>query len=54
MVETDAVGRIRRRGEILEVLLTGGEHYRVRWDDGHESLLFPGPDARVVHLAENE
>jgi hypothetical protein len=54
MVETDTVGRIRRRGEILEVLATGGEHYRVRWDDGHESLLFPGPDARIIHLAEGE
>ena len=51
MVETATVGRIRRRGKILEVLATtGGEHYRVRWDDGHESLLFPGPDARIVRL----
>jgi hypothetical protein len=25
-----------------------GEHYRVRWDDGHESEFFPGPDAKVV------
>jgi hypothetical protein len=24
------------------------EHYRVRWQDGHESVYFPGPDARVV------
>jgi hypothetical protein len=23
-------------------------HYRVRWQDGHESVYFPGPDARVV------
>lgn len=53
MVETDTVGRIRRRGEILEVLVTGGEHYRVRWDDGRESLLFPGPDAHVVHLTDS-
>ncbi|HEY6749362.1 MAG TPA: DUF1918 domain-containing protein [Mycobacteriales bacterium] len=53
VVETESVGRTRRRGEVLEVLLTGGEHYRVRWDDGHESLMFPGPDARIVHVDED-
>jgi hypothetical protein len=26
----------------------GHEHYRVRWDDGHESAYFPGSDCRVV------
>ena len=24
------------------------EHYRIRWQDGHESVYFPGPDARVM------
>jgi CBS domain-containing protein len=54
-VETDAVGQVRRRGEVLEVLTTAGEHYRVRWDDGRESLVFPGPDARIrqVSVAQN-
>ena len=52
MVETDAVGQVRRRGEVLEVLTTAGEHYRVRWDDGRESLLFPGPDARIRHVGD--
>jgi hypothetical protein len=33
---------------VLEVLGDGElEHYRVRWADGHESVYFPGPDARV-------
>jgi Domain of unknown function (DUF1918) len=37
-----------RHGEVLEVLGSGDEeHYRVRWDDGHDSLYFPGPDAGV-------
>ena len=55
VVETETVGRTPRRGEVLEVLVTGGEeHYRIRWDDGHESLLFPGPDTRIVHVAEND
>jgi hypothetical protein len=38
-----------RRGEVIEVIGQGErEHYRVRWQDGHESVYFPGPDARVV------
>lgn len=40
------VGDRGRTGEILEVL--GDElhpHYRVRWEDGHESIYFPGEDA---------
>ena len=53
-VETDTVGQVRRRGEVLEVLTTAGEHYRVRWDDGRDTLLFPGPDARVRHVGAAE
>jgi Ala-tRNA(Pro) deacylase len=37
------VGDHARRGEILEVL--GDEdrrHYEVRWEDGHETVLYPG------------
>lgn len=42
-----------RDGEILEVLHPDGQPpYRVRWsDDGHETLVFPGPDAYVEHFA---
>jgi hypothetical protein len=44
-----------RRGEIIEVLGTGdAEHFRVRWDDGHESLFFPGATTRIVPLHHNE
>jgi hypothetical protein len=25
------------------------ESYRVRWDDGHESLFRPGSDATIKH-----
>jgi Domain of unknown function (DUF1918) len=39
------VGDSARNGEILEVL---GEqahpHFSVRWEDGHESLLYAGSD----------
>ena len=39
-----------RRGEILEILRTGVVHYRVRWDDGHDSIFFPQSDAHFIHL----
>jgi len=40
-----------RDGEILEVRgEDGGPPYVVRWsDNGHEALVFPGPDAVVQH-----
>jgi hypothetical protein len=48
VVETSTLDTARRQGEVIEVIGTGeGEHYRVRWQDGHESIFFPGPDARV-------
>jgi Ala-tRNA(Pro) deacylase len=43
------VGEPPRLGEILDVL--GGPdhpHYRVRWEDGHESLLYPGETTTIV------
>lgn len=45
------VGEPGRDGEILEVRgADGAPPYLVRWEvDGHESLFFPGTDARVVH-----
>jgi hypothetical protein len=37
-----------RDGEVLEVRGPNGEPpYLVRWSDGHEGLVFPGPDALV-------
>lgn len=46
------VGEVVRDGEILEVRgEKGGPPYLVRWsDNGHESLIFPGPDAFVQHF----
>lgn len=51
VVDSVEVGAPPRRGEILEVVVNeAGEHYRVRWDDGHESSFYPGSNAYVVHL----
>ncbi|HEY7537316.1 MAG TPA: DUF1918 domain-containing protein [Gaiellaceae bacterium] len=42
------VGESERTGEILEVLgEPGHEHYRVRWEDGRESIFYPSSDAIV-------
>jgi hypothetical protein len=51
VVHSHTTGRPDRDGEVLEVHGTdGGPPFLVRWaDDGHEGLLFPGPDAVVEH-----
>ncbi|HET6258458.1 DUF1918 domain-containing protein [Pseudonocardia sp.] len=49
VIETTTLDTPPRRGVVVEVIGDGErEHYRVRWQDGHESVYFPGPDARVV------
>ncbi len=50
VVEGHRVGEGRRIGEILEVLgESGHEHYRVHWDDDHESVFYPSSDAVIQH-----
>jgi len=45
-----AVGDTPRNGEIIEVLgEPGHEHFRVRWENGHESINFPAEDAIISH-----
>jgi hypothetical protein len=41
-----------RRGEIVEVLgRPGHEHYRVRWDEHHESIHFPTEGTSIKHVS---
>jgi hypothetical protein len=48
-IEAHHVGEAHRRGEILEVIgEPGHEHYRVRWEDGSETVYYPSSDARVL------
>jgi hypothetical protein len=48
VVEGRAVGQTPKTAVIVEVLGDEGhERFRVRWEDGHESILFPGEDATV-------
>lgn len=49
VVESEILDQTKRRCTVLEVIGAGDlEHYLVRWEDGHESIFYPGPDARVI------
>lgn len=49
LVHGSIVGEHDKHGEIIEVRGPGGEPpFLVRFEDGHEALIFPGPDAVVV------
>jgi len=52
-VHAKVVGQPDRVGMIIEVHgAGGGPPYLVRFDDGHETLVFPGPDA-VIEVSEH-
>ena len=54
VVDAQETGGSRREGEVIEVRRAGEVlHYLVRWDDGHETLFYPGRDAHVVRLARH-
>jgi hypothetical protein len=45
------VGAADRTAQVIEVLGPGGSPpYRVRFDDGNEAMVWPGPDTEVKHL----
>jgi hypothetical protein len=47
------VGNLDQLAEIIEVRGTDGHPpYLVRYPDGHEGLVFPGPDSVVVRDSE--
>ncbi len=50
VVESSVVDRHSRRGIVLGVEgPEGTPPYLVRWEDnGHEGLVFPGPDAHIA------
>ena len=48
-IESEHVGDGLREGRVIEVIGSGdGIHYRVKWDDGHESVLFPSAGSVTV------
>ncbi len=49
VVEGRDINHHAKRGQILAVESPDGTPpYRVRWSDGHEALVYPGPDTHVV------
>ncbi|MFE7776129.1 DUF1918 domain-containing protein [Streptomyces sp. NPDC057445] len=53
LVHGRIVGQHDRVAEVVEVLGTDGTPpYRVRFEDGHECLMSPGPDSVVRHHRE--
>ncbi len=49
------IGEPDRDAEILEVHGDdGAPPFLVRWEDGHEGLMFPESDAEVVHIGKVE
>jgi Domain of unknown function (DUF1918) len=47
-IESNKVGQTRRSGEVLEVLGTSPRsQFRVRWDDGHESIYSTRREGRT-------
>jgi Domain of unknown function (DUF1918) len=42
-------GQPSRRGQIVELLgAPGHQHYRVRWDERHESIVYPADGVMVI------
>jgi len=51
VVHGHRVGEGGRTGEILEILGEPGHlHFKVRWEDGHESIFYPSNDAIIQSL----
>lgn len=54
VISGHSVGDSPRTAVILEILGDPGhERFRVRWEDGHESIYFPAEDAVIRHPARH-
>jgi Domain of unknown function (DUF1918) len=47
-IESERVGQQSRAGVVEEVLMQDPPRLRVRWDDGHESIVAPTSGAAMV------
>jgi hypothetical protein len=48
LIRGRAVGAVDRHGDVLEVRgADGAPPYLVRFDGGHEALVYPGPDCVI-------
>ena len=46
--ESERVGQAAHRGVIAEVLREQPPRFRVRWEDGHESIVAPAAGAALI------
>jgi hypothetical protein len=54
-VHSRAVGQTEQLAEVIEIHGQGGAPpYLVRYENGHESLVFPGPDCTIEHAARTK
>lgn len=51
--KTKRIAPARRQGTILEVLDPGKRRFRVRWDDGSETVIAPLGDSVRIEPAES-
>ena len=50
VVHGRTVGAVSRTGTVVEARGSdGGPPFLVGYEDGHEALVFPGPDVHVEH-----
>jgi Domain of unknown function (DUF1918) len=54
LVESERVSQPRRSGVIEDVVREDPLRVRVRWDDGHESVLSPSSGAAVVEAPKQQ
>ncbi|MFH8341499.1 DUF1918 domain-containing protein [Streptomyces sp. AM6-12] len=49
------VGQHDQESEVVEVMgQEGSPPYRVRFEDGHEAIMLPGPDCQVKHQEDRQ
>ncbi len=48
-------GEPTRRGRIVEILgEPGHEHYKVHWDEQHDSIVYPADGVLIVHKKRHQ
>jgi hypothetical protein len=52
VVEAERTTQAQRRGVIEEVLQEDPARYRVRWEDGHETILSPAAGAATIEAPQ--
>jgi hypothetical protein len=54
VVESERAGQTHRTGVIEEVLQAEPPRFRVRWEDGHESIFTPAAGVARIEGKESE